>query len=199
MGTTLHNKMKKMAGISSLFGLSLLLAACNQSGTSKPADALGGAKPSPEVEKANDLANDPRAFCPKTVIRAGTETIRTFENGVKKTDPGALNSLRFQGTINKVDRECNYSPANLNIRVGIAGRVINGPTGATGTFEMPVRVAVVRGTEPVYSKLHRIPVTLAGSNSENFSFIDSEINLPIPEKPNLLIYVGYDEGPYDTQ
>ncbi|MEO0329739.1 MAG: hypothetical protein AAF217_14215, partial [Pseudomonadota bacterium] len=112
---------------------------------------------------------------------------------------GALNSLEFQSTITQTARECNYSPTNLNIRVGVKGRVINGPTGATGTINAPVRIAVVQSPNTVlYSKLHQMPVTIPeGGSNARFSFVDSAINLPVPERPNLVIFVGFDEGPLE--
>ena len=138
-----------------------------------------------------------RAFCPKTVIRAGTETFRTFEPGVNKDDPGALNSLRFQATVTEVARECNYSPNQLNIRVGVKGRVINGPTGATGSINTPIRIAVAdTANQVLYSQLHQVPVTIPeGGSNARFSFVDGNIFLPVPERNNLVVYVGFDEGP----
>lgn len=176
----------------------LVIAGCNSSGS-------GGTKAAEDLEfgqqqligEAPDNSQNLRAFCPKTVIRAGTESYRTFEQGVKKDDPDAMNSLRFQATVTDVARECNYSGGQLNIRVGIRGRVINGPTGATGTINTPIRVAVVSvANDVLYSELHQVPVTIQeGGTNARFSFVDGNIFLPAPEKPNLIVYVGFDEGP----
>lgn len=178
----------------------LTLAGCNasntESGGSGSVDGLllGQQK---LIGEAPDASTDLRAFCPKTVLRAGTETYRTFEDGVSKDDPGALNSLRFQATVREVARECNYANGQLNIRVGVKGRVINGPTGATGTINTPVRIAVAStANEVLYSQLHQVPVTIPeGASTAVFSFVDSNVFLPAPEKQNLVVYVGFDEGP----
>ncbi|MEM9279087.1 MAG: hypothetical protein AAGA76_10985 [Pseudomonadota bacterium] len=184
----------------SLVSISLLmfLAACNASGTqSSTKETLQLGQQERVADAPKDQTNNLRAFCPKTVIRAGTETYRTFTDGVTRDDPGALNSLEFQSTITETVRECNYSPTNLNIRVGVRGRVINGPTGATGTINVPVRVAVANVSREVfYSQLHQVPVTIPeGGANAKFSFVDGNINLPVPDKPNLTIFVGFDEGP----
>jgi len=172
----------------------IVLAACTASNGGKTSDALdlrGGTQ-----TQANDESANLRAFCPKTVLRAGTETYRVFTDGVNKDDPDALSSLRFQSTISEVVRECNYRSDQLNIRVGIAGRAISGPTGESGTFNMPVRVAVTRGDEVLYSQLHAIPATIPiGGSFTKFRFVDSNVNIPIPDKPDLVIHVGFDEGP----
>lgn len=181
----------------SLILAGMLLAACNTAGTSgttSPDDALGvGQQASNTTQTAEDQQRDLRGFCPRTVIRAGTETYREFdpplENGSKP--------INFQSTISQVARECNYSANNLNIRVGVRGTAINGPTGKTGDFIVPVRVAVVDAAKEVkYSVLHQVPVTIAPNKTNgSFSYVDSNINLPVPDKPNLIIYVGFDEGP----
>lgn len=190
-----NKKLLKFLGLSAL---ALALAACNSATQNQTEDTLGisgqqeVAEPQP-VDQSTNL----RAFCPRTIIRAGTETYRTFEGGVTKDDPGALNSLQFQSTITDVARECNYSQTNLNMKVGIKGRVINGPTGLTGTLNVPVRVAITSSAdEVVYSQLHQVPVTIPdGKSNAFFSFVDGNINIPVPEKPNLIVYVGFDEGP----
>jgi len=189
---------KKVVKILGLSALALTLAACNSATKSQTDDTLGVTEQQEVAEvQPKDESNNLRAFCPRTIIRAGTETYRTFEGGVTKDEPNALNSLQFQSTITDVARECNYSPSNLNMRVGIKGRVINGPTGLTGTLNVPVRVAVAdSANEVVYSQLHQVPVTIPeGKSNAFFSFVDGNINIPVPDKPNLVVFVGFDEGP----
>ncbi|MDJ0613567.1 MAG: hypothetical protein QNJ29_07795 [Rhizobiaceae bacterium] len=178
----------------------VLIAGCNSAGTGGTStdDLVKNLEPGQQVQVAErDPTKNLRAFCPRTIIRAGTETYRTYENGVSKDDPGALNSLKYQATVREVARECNYTGDQLNIRVGIRGRVINGPTGATGTIDTPIRVAVVSTAKDVlYSQLHQVPVSIPeGGSTATFSFVDGNIFIPAPEKENLVIYVGFDEGP----
>ncbi len=190
-----YNKAGKLLSLSIA---ALILAACNTATTNQTEDTLGITDQQEVAEaKPVDPSTNLRAFCPRTVLRAGTESYRTFEGGVKKDDPNALNSLQFQSTITDVARECNYSPANLNMRVGIKGRVINGPTGLTGTLNVPIRVAVATtDKEVLYSQLHQVPVTIPeGGSNALFSFVDSNINIPVPDKNNLTVFVGFDEGP----
>ena len=195
---------KKALNLLSLGALAIFLVACNTSTKNQTEDTLGITDQSDTGEQtevtdagAVDQSANLRAFCPRTILRAGTETYRTFEGGVKKGDPGALNALQFQSTITDVARECNYSPENLNMRVGIKGRVINGPTGLTGTLNVPIRVAVATtANEVIYSQLHQVPVTIPeGGTNALFSFVDSNVNIPVPDKNNLVVYVGFDEGP----
>jgi len=190
-----YRKAVKILGLSAM---AITLAACNSATKNQTEDTLGVTEQQEVADvQPEDQSQNLRAFCPRTILRAGTETYRTFEGGVKKDDPNALNSLKFQSTITDVARECNYSPSNLNMRVGIKGRLINGPTGFTGTFNVPVRVAVTNTSDEVlYSQLHQVPVTIPdGKSNSLFSFVDGNINIPVPEKPNLVVFVGFDEGP----
>lgn len=174
--------------------LLLGLSACQSSGTG---DVLGSAKDSKNSQQ--DEVVNLRAFCPKVTVRAGTETLRVFAKGVKKDDEDANKQLRFQATIQETVRECNYIAQTLSMRVGIAGRVINGPSNEAGALELPIRVAVTRGDDVLYSKLHKIPANIEpGKNLVTFRFVDEAVNIDKPDKTNVQIFVGFDEGPYNT-
>ncbi len=181
---------------SAVFALiaAIMLSACTSSGTGSALSSAANDK----KNEADDIV-DLRAFCPKIKIRAGTETMRVYPKGVKKDDEGASQKLRFQATIQESVRECNYIAQTLSMRVGIAGRVINGPTGEAGSLELPIRIAVVRGDEVLYSQLHKISTNMEpGRNLATFRFVDEAVNIDKPDKPNVQIFIGFDEGPYNT-
>ena len=135
-------------------------------------------------------------YCPAVRIRAGTETYREFPKGADKEND---DELRHQATITKVARECAYVGQNLEIKVGARGRLITGPKGQAGDVKMPIRVAVTKGNETIYSKLHRpVEVIPSGSTSAAFSFVDDKVVVPAPTAANLRVYIGFDEGPYNT-
>jgi hypothetical protein len=85
------------------------------------------------------------------------------------------------------------------MKLGIEGRVIVGPAGGPGQIEVPVRFAVVQeGANPktVLSKLARIPVTIGGDPTVEFTQIDSDVAFPMPRPQSALeqyvVYVGFD-------
>ncbi len=181
----------------------LTLAGCNTTGDN---GVLGSAKKdashnNPEnPTQHTSLANTRTAmtdYCPKTTLREGTDSFRLYTRKAKKEKKPE--GLRYQATILKISRDCTYAQGQLLIRIGVAGRVINGPAGETGTFKMPLRVAVKAAGELVYSKLHQLDGTITtGSTNGNFSFIDDQVSIPAPTSPNVRIFVGFDEGPYNT-
>src|SRR5690606_25641951 len=93
-------------------------------------------------------------------IRRGAGTIAINTNA---REPSAM-QLRYQISVGEMARECANVAGNLNIKVGMQGRIVLGPAGTPGTIEVPVRYALVEeGPQPktVYSKLYRVPVTIS--------------------------------------
>ena len=67
---------------------------------------------------------------------------------------------------------------------------------ASGTVTMPIRVAVLRGEEVLYSELHKHVVQVGeGSGAVQFLFANPDITMPIPADGSLQVFAGYDEGP----
>lgn len=136
------------------------------------------------------------ARCPRVDIREGTETVRTFNPGAGE-DPQAL---RWQATIGQTARECRSAPTAAGFIVGISGRVLLGPAGEAGTYELPLRIAFVRGLDKVIeSRLVKVPVTVAPNDTQgSFSYVTPEIVVPREETDslaNLQILVGFDPAP----
>ncbi len=178
----------------------LALAACTGGGVDSTLGTarLDGGAPAP-VAEAKPEVQDPRAYCPKTVLRAGTETFNLYPDKMKKDDPDARQKLRFRATITDVVRECNYAGNTLNIKVGVAGRLLSGPSGESGQFLMPIRIVVTQGENVLYSVLHDAPAEIpAGRTNNTFAFVDSAVSIPKPENASVLIYAGFDEQRTDS-
>jgi hypothetical protein len=192
--------VKIFSGIA-LAGL-LVLASCNTSGDN---GVLGSAaKPGAHNDPENPtqhtkLLNTRNAltdYCPRTVLHEGTGSYKLYKRKASRENDSGL---RFQATILKITRDCTYASGQLQMEVGIAGRIINGPSGEAGTIKLPLRIAVRVGSELVYSKLHKIDGTIAkGGSNGQFTFVDREVAFPAPTKTNVRVVVGFDEGPYKT-
>lgn len=138
-------------------------------------------------------ADQPELECPAVDIRQGASTL-----AVSTPDGGAL-GLRYQATFSRVARDCSREGPSIHIRVGVQGRVILGPAGASGDIKIPLRYALVQeGVEPktIYTKLYMIPVTI-GASDANVPFVNVDETMTVPMPPasdydNYLIYVGFD-------
>jgi hypothetical protein len=137
----------------------------------------------------------PYEDCPAVAIREGASTLQI---GMR---PGAVtdnNDLRFQGTITRNARDCTQLAGQVNVRVGVQGRIIVGPAGAPPAVDVPIRVAVVQeGVQPktVATKLYRTQVDLAGQDNVSFSFVAEDLSFPIPPPEAVaayVIYIGFD-------
>lgn len=143
--------------------------------------------------KLKNTRNALSDYCPAVRIREGTNIYRVFPDGANEND---VSRIRYQATVTQTARECFYVGDQLKMRVGLRGRVINGPDGATGTFPMPIRVAVTEGKRTVYSKLHKPKAKIAdGTSNALFSYVDEEVVIDAPRRTNVKVYVGFDEGP----
>ncbi len=178
-----------------LLASAVLVAGCNSSGN-QVENTLETASVDPARNNLAgiDPVQDPRAYCPKAVLRAGTEAYDIYPPKTKKDDPEAAKKLRFRVTVTDLVRECNSAGAFLRIKVGVAGRAISGPAGETGAFTAPIRMAVTQGDTVLYSQLHDVPIEIpAGKSNATFSFVDGNIAIPKPSSENVIIYVGVDE------
>jgi hypothetical protein len=160
---------------------------------------FGGGSQSTAATQASAAAATPTSDdfdCPRIDIRAGASTLLL---NASTTDANAL-SLRYQGTFVQAARECRVQAPNVNIKLGVQGRVILGPAGAPGEFTVPLRYALVQETigssKVMWSKLYLVPVTIpADQPSANFTHISEDLTLPIPGADildSLVLYIGFD-------
>lgn len=169
----------------------LLLTGCGASesiGSSfSPSKILSGTLSGPKEMDPAVFAATP--VCPTAEVRDGTEAMPIHEGG-KSDDPAAV---RFQASVQRVARDCEEAGDGVRVRVGVAGRVLSGPKGATGQVTVPIRVAVVVGEKVVYSKLSTQTVTVqAPDYSALFSIVDESIVLSVADSQQANILVGLD-------
>ena len=162
-----------------LSGFMLAAAGCQSS---------GGDKPTVEKVTASELT----AYCPRVTLREGTASFNSYAKG-GQDDPA---KLAYQASISDVTRSCTHASGLLTMNVAVAGRVVPGPAGVSGTVKMPIRIAVVQGDKVLYSKLHVHQVAMSDSGvATQFVFNDSNVTIPNPEAQTLEVFAGYDEGP----
>jgi len=149
-----------------------------------------GAPPAPGAAPAvpSDL------YCPPVSIRAGASTYQVATPGKQAVG----NDLRFQVTITRTARECNYNSGEISARIGIQGRVIAGPAGAPATVDIPMRVAVVQSgiqEKTIATKAYRTSVTMSEDGSVPFTLIAEDLVYPAPSGAvgeNYVFYIGFD-------
>ena len=109
-------------------------------------------------------------------------------------------NLRHQYSLNDTARECTLEGDQLAIKIGVAGKVLLGPAGSPGSFNVPVRMAVLseRNNEPITSKLYHAAVTVAAGETEaDFTIVSEPLRVPFIQdhaEDDYTIKVGIDEG-----
>ena len=156
-------------------------------GTSdEPAKSAAPAAPNKQIP--DDL------YCPPVSIRAGASTYAVGAPGKQAVG----NDLRFQATITKTARECDYNSGQITARIGIQGRVIAGPSGAPSSVQVPLRVAVVQGgvsEKVIATKAYQTTVTMTETGSEPFTLVAEDLVYPAPTGAvgdTYVFYVGFD-------
>lgn len=176
------------AVVSALTLSALVLAGCQ---SDSGVDALDLDNKRSEPVKLSEL----RMYCPAIQLREGTAYFNTYERGAKDD----ASRMIYQASIADATRSCSSGNGMLNIDVALAGRIVPGPKGKAGTITMPIRVVVVQGSDVIYSQLFKHPVNVDDTiGATQFVFNNEPIQIPTPSSQNLLIFAGYDEGPYDT-
>lgn len=164
---------------------SAALAACNSGSTSPASSPLGqflrGTTAEPTTIDPKIVA--PAVPCPRVRLQPSTEVLR------REDAAGGQGSLRWQASIVRTARECTPTEAGVAVRVGVSGRVIEGPKGAPDVVELPLRVAVREGDSVTYSRVHNVAVTMEAT-SQSWAFVDDEVTIAEPERAEIV--VGFD-------
>lgn len=132
--------------------------------------------------------------CPDVSVRDGTDAVRIY-NGAESS-----NNVRYEYALGDVARKCAPAGGDITLKVGVEGRVLLGPVGAPGTFNVPVRIVVIRSTtqDAAFTKLYTVPVTIpAGATSAPFRFVAENLAVPFVSKRGNIDYtieVGFDSA-----
>src|SRR5581483_8836798 len=129
--------------------------------------------------------------CPEVDVRTGTATLTVPPGNTEAF------SLRYQGTIGDMARDCKVTNHVMHMKIGVQGRVLVGPAGGPGQLDVPLRFAVVReGPEPktIVSKFYKIPVAIPeGKTDVSFLHVDDDVTFPMaPDIGAYVVYVGFD-------
>jgi hypothetical protein len=133
--------------------------------------------------------------CPDIEVQDGTSSIRVY-SGADQSNA----NLRYQFSLGDIARDCQQADGKLNIKVGIAGRVLAGPAGAPPTFTVPVRIVIRRESDnqPALSQLYRVAATIQpGETGTDFTIVSDPLSVPYlhPDSDrDYTILVGFDQS-----
>jgi hypothetical protein len=194
----------------SVAGLILALAGCQSGGGLSKLDP--GVKEAPPPPSTKISEQDLLAYCPTVTLREGTAFYSEYAKGAKKAkseddplaDPDAQpdNSpnLIYRAAITDVTRSCSSQGGMLTMNVAVAGKIVPGPMGKAGTVTLPIRIAVLRDGDAIYSNLAKYPVQLTdNSEAAQFLYGNANVTFDAPAKRNIQVFAGFDAGPEAKQ
>ncbi len=127
--------------------------------------------------------------CPPIRIRPGSEAMFYYGNG----RVGDAKTLQYQGVIDETSRNCVVSNGLITVNMGVVGRVLLGPAGSQTTVNAPIRFAVERDGQAVFSEKYTMPVAIAApARSAEFVKVIENVAIPYLGGEEITIWVGFD-------
>ena len=127
--------------------------------------------------------------CPPIKVRPGSEAM--FYYGSGRT--GDARALQYQGVIDETSRNCVVSNGLITVNMGVVGRVLLGPQGKQSTVNAPIRFAVERDGQAIFSEKYTLPVALVPpARSAEFVKVIDNVQVPYLGGEEITIWVGFD-------
>ncbi|SMQ59714.1 hypothetical protein SAMN06295905_0272 [Devosia lucknowensis] len=177
--------------------LALLLAGCSMgsmfgggSGSSASANLQNATATPQAVAQAQTNALPVIATeCPPIKVRIGGEAMYYYGNG----RVGDAKALQYQGVIDETSRNCVVSNGQITVNMGVTGRVLLGPAGSQSTVNAPIRFAVERDGQAIFSEKYTLAVALTPpSQTAEFVKVVENVTIPYLGGENITIWVGFD-------
>ena len=182
--------------LAALAGLATLLAGCSMGGL------MGGGTPTANANLQNATAT-PQAVaqaqtnalpviateCPPIKIRMGGEAMYNYGRG----PVGNASALQYQGVIDEATRNCVVANGQITVNMGVSGRVLLGPAGNQTSVNAPVRFAIERDGQAIFSEKYTLPVALTPpAQSAEFVKVVENVTVPYLGGETITIWVGFD-------
>lgn len=181
--------------LSALGGLAVLLTGCSMGsmfggGTAANANLQNATATPQAVAQAQTNALPVIATeCPPIKVRLGGEAMYYYGGG-RVGDP---KSLQYQGVIDETSRNCVVSNGQITVNMGVTGRVLLGPAGSQSTVNAPIRFAVERDGQAIFSEKYTLAVPLTPpSQTAEFVKVVENVTIPYLGGESITIWVGFD-------
>jgi len=127
--------------------------------------------------------------CLPIKVRLGGEAMFYYGGG-RTGDPKAL---QYQGVIDETTRNCVVSNGLITVNMGVSGRVLLGPAGSQSSVNAPIRFAVERDGQAIFSEKYTIPVAVTPpAQSAEFVKVVEKVAVPYLGGETITIWVGFD-------
>lgn len=116
--------------------------------------------------------------CPPVQVEGGQRYLTIYEGN----RIGVGNAVIHRGEITKTARECQSTNGIVQVKYGIAGRVLLGPKGKPGTITLPVIVQILDKTKnKLKSEPFTVSVTITKENPLSYFSVVRDVAIPVKE------------------
>lgn len=131
------------------------------------------------------------AYCPSIDVPEGGAALTT-PAGQK----GDAASVRTQVSLGRVARECTRrEDGSITVKVGVETRVLLGPSGAPGRFDVPFTIAIRQDAKVISTRTKRVAVVVAPGEAQGFAtVVEDDIAVPAAASADYEIVVGLGGG-----
>lgn len=127
--------------------------------------------------------------CPPIKVRLGGEAMYYYGGG----RVGDAKALQYQGVIDETSRNCVVSNGQITVNMGVTGRVLLGPAGNQSSVNAPIRFAVERDGQAIFSEKYTIPVAITPpAQMAEFVKVVENVTIPYLGGESITIWVGFD-------
>jgi hypothetical protein len=129
--------------------------------------------------------------CPPIRVRPGTEALFFYGSG----RVGNPQSLVYQAVIDQATRNCIVSNGLIRVDMGVAGRLLLGPSGSQTSVDLPIRFAVERDGQAVFSERYEVQASInPPDQSGEFVHRVDGVSIPYLGGEQITIWVGFDSA-----
>ncbi|MGB3338840.1 MAG: hypothetical protein WBA73_16815 [Devosia sp.] len=192
----MNQPLSLMLRLSAAYGAAALLSACSMGGLFGGGNAAQNqqlqnatATPAAVAQAQTNALPAIATECPPIRVRPGSEAMFYYGNG----RTGDAKALQYQGVIDESSRNCVVSNGLITVNMGVVGRVLLGPAGTQTSVNAPIRFAVERDGQAVFSEKYTLPVTIASpARSAEFVKVIENVAVPYLGGEEITIWVGFD-------
>ena len=140
---------------------------------------------------------------PKELEAPYCPTIDVPDGGAALTIPAGATAagIRTQVSLGRVARECTRrTDGSISVKVGVEARVLLGPTGAAGRFDVPFSITIKQDDKTINTRSRRVSVVVGPGEAQGFtSVVEDDIPVPAAVSADYEIVVGLGGAPKSTK
>ncbi len=116
--------------------------------------------------------------CPAVQVEGGQRSVTIYEGN----RVGNTRAVIHQGEITKTARECQLNGGTVQVKYGLAGRILLGPKGKPGTISLPATIQVFdKAKNKLNAESLTVSVTITKENPLSYFAVVRDVTISVKE------------------